>query len=504
MKRRNFLKTAAGAASASALGGFGFLRSLPTLLADNATLVPKRVEFDSEMEPLVRLLEETPRERVIEEIAARIAKGLSYRELLTAVFLAGARNIQPRPVGFKFHAVLVIHSAHLASINSPPQDRWLPLMWAVDQFKSSQAADVREGNWDMSPVDESAVPPPHRAKQALIDAMDQWDESAADAAIVGMVRSAGAYEIFETLAPYGARDFREIGHKEIYLANSFRALETIGWRYAEPILRSVVYAMLDRVGDKVNPSKADLPADRPYRKNLERIASIKPSWLEGRPTPSIVGEFLEVVRQGSAIDTSEKVVEYLNRGVAPSTLFDAFFLSAGELLMRNPGIISIHATTFTNAVHYAFQHTHSETVRKLLLLQNAAFLPLFRGQPQSKGVRIDTFASSLDKNPTNAPPEVEAIFANLKEDRLGAAHKVMQYLNHQANPKPFVDAARRLLFAKGRDSHDYKFTSAVWEEYQTLSPGVREPYLAASVFNLKGTQDTDNDLVQRIRSALGS
>jgi len=48
-------------------------------------------------------------------------KGLSYRDLLAALLLAGIRNIQPRPVGFKFHAVLVVNSAHLASLSSPDQ-----------------------------------------------------------------------------------------------------------------------------------------------------------------------------------------------------------------------------------------------------------------------------------------------------------------------------------------------------------------------------------------------
>ena len=117
-------------------------------------------------------------------------------------------------------------------------DRWLPISWALDQFKSSQAADLREGDWTMGPVDESAVPPAHKARAAFIEAMDNWDEAAADAAIVGLARSAGAHEIFEILCRYGVRDFREIGHKEIYVANSFRTLEAIGWQHAEPVLRA--------------------------------------------------------------------------------------------------------------------------------------------------------------------------------------------------------------------------------------------------------------------------
>src|SRR5215212_10901825 len=142
------------------------------------------VQFHPDIEPLVRLLENTSRERALEEVAAKIKRGTSYREVLAALQLAGVRNIQPRPVGFKFHAVLVVNSAHIASLASPDQDRWLPIFWAIDAFKNSQAADVREGDWAMGAVDESAIPSSHTAKQAFIEAMDNWDEAGADAAIV--------------------------------------------------------------------------------------------------------------------------------------------------------------------------------------------------------------------------------------------------------------------------------------------------------------------------------
>src|SRR6266545_3759907 len=201
--RRDFLKTAATTGASLGMGDLSFLSRLPGVSRAEARLDDKSVRFHPEIEPLARLLEETPRERLLEEVAARIKRGLSYRELLAALLLAGVRNIQPRPVGFKFHAVLVVNSAHLASLASPNSDRWLPIFWALDHFKSAQAQDVREGDWTMPPVDESAVPPSHRAKQAFLDAMDRWDEPAADAAMAGLARTAGAHEIFEILCRYG-------------------------------------------------------------------------------------------------------------------------------------------------------------------------------------------------------------------------------------------------------------------------------------------------------------
>src|SRR5215467_12070330 len=96
MKRRSFFKLTAGVGCLGALGELGFLSRLPLVSAAEANLDPKVVRFHPEIEPLVRLLEDTPRERVLEEIASRIQHGLSYREVLAALLLAGIRNIQPR------------------------------------------------------------------------------------------------------------------------------------------------------------------------------------------------------------------------------------------------------------------------------------------------------------------------------------------------------------------------------------------------------------------------
>src|SRR5215212_6345810 len=310
MNRRSFLKIS-GMAGLAWVGDLGFLSKLRPVSAAEAKLPAKLVALHPEIEPLVKLLEDSQREKVLEEVAGRIKKGLSYQQLLAALLLAGVRNIQPRPVGFKFHAVLVVNSAHLASLASPDSDRWLPIFWAIDAFKSSQSQDEKAGDWVMGPVEESAVPSSHKARQAFIEAMANWDEAAADAAIVGLARTTGAHEIFEILCRYGVRDFREIGHKQIYLANSFRTLEAIGWHHAEPVLRSLAYAMLDRDGAKENPAKADLSADRPFRRNVELVKKISDGWRDGKADAQATGEMLESIRSGSDNDCADQVIKLL-------------------------------------------------------------------------------------------------------------------------------------------------------------------------------------------------
>ena len=79
------------------------------------------------------------------------------------------------------------------------------------------------------------------------------------------------------------------------------------------------------------------------------------------------------------------VVQLLNRGVAPQSIWDGLLCGAGELLMRQPGIVALHAVTSSNALHYAFTTSGDDRIRRLLLLQNAAFLPLFRQAMQGRG-----------------------------------------------------------------------------------------------------------------------
>ena len=65
------------------LGDLGFLSRLQFVSAAEAKLDPRSVRFDAGIEPLVRLLEDTPRERVLEEVAGRIRRD---RYLAASVF----------------------------------------------------------------------------------------------------------------------------------------------------------------------------------------------------------------------------------------------------------------------------------------------------------------------------------------------------------------------------------------------------------------------------------
>lgn len=503
--RRQFLRSAAGGAIFG-LADLQFVAQLPSVSAQEAKLKPDVVRLRPEIEPLVRFLEETPREKIVDETVARIKRGLAYQELLAALLLAGVRNVEPRPnVGFKFHAVLVVNSAHLASLASPDHERWLPILWAVDHFKGAQAQNIKERDgWRMSAVKESEVPPAHRAREAFVEAMQRWDVSAVDVAVAGLARTAGADEVFELFSRFAPRDFRAIGHKAIFAANSRRTLECIGWQHAEPVLRSLAYAMLATEGS--DPSQQDSPADRAGRQNLELAAKIGPEWRSGRVDAGATTELLATLRHASDLDVPKAAVEMLNRGVGPQSLWDALLDGAGEVLMRNPGIVGLHAVTSANALRYLYETSGDDMTRRWILLQGASFVPSFRAAAIKRGGSAnDVLVDRLEPLALSTPEDpVTEICAEIGRDRMSAARKVLTYVRAHGDAKPLIDAARLLIFAKGKDAHDYKFSAAIMEDFYHVSPEWRDKYLAASVFNLVGSQAPDNNLMQRARSALGA
>ena len=464
------------------------------------------VRFNDEIEPWVRVLEETPHDQVVGVMAKHVMEGrIGYRQFLAAVFLAGIRNIQPRPsVGFKFHAVLVVNSAHLASLDAAEKEKWLPLLWAVDSFKRSQARDVSEGNWTMASVNDARLPSAVRCLDEFRTAMEGWDEERADAATAALSRVHTSDEIFEQFAAYASRDFRSIGHKAIYLANSFRTLETIGWHHAEPVLRSLSYALLNHVGEE-NPATNDHLADRDGRNNWNLVRRLREDWMAGSDDEGATVELLECLRRGTSTEASQLVFEQLQRGVATTSIYNALFVFASELTMRQPAIVPLHAVTTTNAMHYIFRKVRSPQTRAFVLLQNAAFLPHFLAESQRRGALADRAVEQfIAQEPLPTPSDIpQNVFVELGRSPTVAAQQVFAYLN-QGNPvSPLIQQARTQIFLKGDDSHDYKYSSAVLEDYFQIGPAWRDRYFAAALFKMRHAGERTTGLIQQIQQILG-
>ena len=450
---------------------------------------------------LVQWLRTTPREQIIRDAQNRVTEGVEYRDLLAALLTAGAWEIQPRPsVGFKFHAVLAVISYHLIGSQLNDGDRWLPLLWGIDYFKSAQAQDAAEGDWMLGELNASRVPSVDDASEMLVRAMERWDEAAADVAAAAVARHTDPASVFDVFFALGARDFRSIGHKAIYVMCARRTLDVVGWEFAEPVLRSLAYALL--MHEDGNPANREDEADRPWRRNQQIVGKVRETWNEGAPNAEAVAELLTVLHSGSNDDAVDAIVTMLNRGVAPASIWDSLFCGAAELQLRSPNIVSLHAVTTTRAVHDAYRVAREPRTKLLLMLQNAAFLPMFRDGARNRGEMSDNTIARLQafspKGP--APRTVADCVADLGGQRQRAAERILGYLQSEHPVEPLRQRLYELAALKGNDAHDFKFTSAALECFDYISPEWRNRYLSCGAMHFCGPDQRDNRVVQRMRT----
>ncbi len=486
MDRRSFLRVAGSAATLSLTSRLG-------------SAAP------ADIESLLSLLEDTPRAQIIDRVVARIRAGLRYEDLLAALTLATVRNVQPYPdVGFKYHTVMVLQSVHLTTLGLPAAERWLPALWAVEYFKVTQDEERRTSGWTMPAQTSAKASSQTEAHSALTSALNRWDLEAADAAVIEFASVAPPQDVFTLLFQYAARDFRSIGHKAIAAANAHRILTLLGWQHHEPMLRSLVAAILNHDGEP-NPATAELEADAAGRQNETLLGAIPASWREGRLDSAASRDMLAVLREADALEASRAMVGLLQGEIAPMSIWHALHAAAAELMVTDPRIIALHAQTSANALHYAFRESDDPEAQKLMLLQCASFIPMFRDRIRG-GNRLASL-DALEPVPigTSNAEALEDIFANERRAKSTTMGKSLSYLEAGGAVQPLVDRVRHYLVDTVNNSHDYKFAEAVFENYAwTPRSPWRDRCLGAGFVYFNGPGSRSNAVMREARALLNA
>ena len=97
---------------------------------------------------------------------------------------------------------------------------------------------------------------------------------------------------------------------------------------------------------------------------------------------------------------------------------------------------------------------------------------------------------------------LEDIFTEMGRNRKQAARGVLRYVQDMDRAKAYIATGRRLVFNKGRNSHDYKYSASMFEDVHHVHPMWRGRMMAASAFYLKASTAPDTPLWQRTQDAL--
>ena len=515
--RSRFLKTMAGTASlgladVTSLGGLGAFAE-----AESAP-VPEKVRFGPDIEPIVRLIEETPRGQCVAALIEQLQQGLPYRRFLAGVFFAGIRRLNSN------HDVYKIQPVHQVSMEVRPEERLLPLFWAVDGFKQ------RQEDFPNPPLTELKGPLPASEKAAaeLAAAFERADLDASERALVVLARNLGARQTMEQLWPYGCRNGGGGGHAAIVVSSCFRALDThrLATCRAGPALclAGRLFPGRERKAGSVFSAEHGPRGSAPGEAAPGLGRRQRRSGGHPRIVRAVTG------RQGrSGVRAGGRAAL---GGVGAQAIWDAVHLATAELMVRHSsgwGVASrpLHSNTSAAALHYAFRTSDSVRTRLLALLQAVAWTgdktnselsdeslrdiaitelppPLLRCRPLATRPWPRSSPCSLPGTITGTPkPEAVTTYGN-RADADEACRKVFVLAKERPEAVPlFVQAAQSWMCQKATgDAHDYKFLAAIFEEAQWVSPQWQPHLLAASVHFLHGKQSLDHPVVQQAREAL--
>ncbi|HEX5051285.1 MAG TPA: hypothetical protein VFZ65_05900, partial [Planctomycetota bacterium] len=275
----------------------------------------------ADLDALVDLVRKTARRDLLGKAAdLHRNDGVDWRDLLAAAFLAGIRDVEPRPVGFQFHCVMMTNSAFDIAARAPAAERLAAALFNLDDFKHSQEVDAQRGDWSMAAAPASDEVDVAQATAHLGEVLAKWDLDGADRAATAVAHCATLDEAFEPLWWFGMRDFTNIGHNPIFTAQAHRTLQQIGWRHGTDVLRSLVYGLLDG-----KPGAADAT----FVANRERAAALV---LPRSPRASKAAslDLATELRRATPEAASTAAAEALAKGLSPGSVWDAVRLCAAE------------------------------------------------------------------------------------------------------------------------------------------------------------------------------
>lgn len=451
-----------------------------------------------EQASLIDSLVNTPRSQLQLWVVEQIRNGrLSKAALVKALLSAGVSQIEPRPVGFKYHAVLMVDAARrLSQLASGIGDKaaWIPLLWNVDYFKHSQARSRNLSGWQLEPAAES-LPNLQGSVAQFSHSMNVKDWTRADQAITQLARSGSLNQAFELMLHWAVKDFHSIGHKAILLSGVWRCLEYAGWRDSETILRGVAFALLADGAVAADETPGWWLED--YSRNRLVVDNIPEQAFSLPPDVGSTVQLTRSLQQADPLECRTIAVSILEKS-SFATVWDAVFLSAADAVMNRPSIPMLHCVTVSHAFYALWQRTSDPIMRRIIPLQAVSYVAQMKNQRREGGWNgLDVLDLSLQNLATDSGELIDNLGEGLGYEPDSARNLILSY-PLETEWWTLKQALNQWLLYKSNKAHDFKFGAAVLEVMEWISPPWRSAYLAACSRLLMGSNMPDSVEGQKI------
>ena len=321
--RREFLADVGKGMFAAGLGA-GFAAELglcPAIAGDEV----KDLAFGA-LEPLVALIQETPKDKLLPIIVEKLAAGTDIKRLTAAAAFANARTFGGENY-FGFHTFMALAPAYEMANELPRERQALPLLKVLYRNAHyTQEAGGRK-NEVLKPMTSTEGATPEAVHQAI----NAGDRVAAERALAAVGRSSPEDALDAALL--GVEDNHDV-HTAVMPWRAYAMLDIVGRDHAVTLLRQSVRQTAKQC-EQMKGRTAELAA---FRKIVPGLLEKYKLPKDGRGTragdDTWIAKLCATIQQGSQQDAGEAVAVALAEGFAPEHIGEAISLAANALVLR--------------------------------------------------------------------------------------------------------------------------------------------------------------------------
>src|SRR5438477_909915 len=479
---RGLLVASVGYEVASGLG-------LSSVLAEETA---ERLTFGS-LEPLVRLMQDTPVKRLLPALVEQLHSGTDLRRLVAAAALANARTFGGEDyVGF--HTMMALAPAFHMAQELPAELQPLPV-FKVLYRNTNRMQERGTAEEVLHPVKPSSVPKGGSGGELLRAAVRSKDVKAAEQTFAAFAQGSPE-DAFNNLL-FAVQDNTEV-HRVVLPYRAWDLLGLIGKEQAHTLLRqSVRYCVKSETGSR-NPIWDEPRTLLP--KMLEEHKLLGRSTGDRLADDSWIDQMSQTIFKSTPEQAAGAVAAALAEGMSPASVGEALTLAANQLILRDSGrtprdevagkpIGSVHGDSI--GVHAC---DSANAWRNLARVSNArnSFASLILGAYQMALDRTNRGGDFLNWQPLplsrhlgeikTTDPEAllreadEAIRGNLQAKASAVIHRYGE-LGH--GPRPVFDMLLRYAVSEDGALHAEKFYRTVSEEFASTRPAFRWRHVVA-------------------------
>jgi hypothetical protein len=302
----------------------------PAFAADE----PKRLLF-GDREPLVALLQDTPADKLLPLVVAKLKDGTDLKTLVAAAALANARTLGGEDyVGY--HAFMALAPSYQMAQELPKEKQALPVLKVLHRNTRSIQEWGGQAKEVLHPVAAAELPKDRPGGELLREASRKGDMAAAERTFAALAQGP-AGEAFNHLQLI-VRDDADV-HRVVLAWRSWAMLDLAGQEQARTLLRQSVHFCVDREKFLLRKRWAP-PAIRTLLPKL--LDQYK---LAGRPLgrrkaeDAWIERLAETVYGNDRDRAADAVAAALAEGMAPEDVGEAIALAANRLVLCDPGRI---------------------------------------------------------------------------------------------------------------------------------------------------------------------